>query len=207
MAAAVNFFADDYHIQNLNGSGLGFYGSNFGYSVGVGEYQDTTFITDGTGSVEGQQLNNVKWMHPSSGSINGASPVNLNQIPNYLSTLNIRFTNDTAVQIDTCRLYIYDRTDKNNPASGVLTKVSQAIHPDEVQNANGSGDTTWVSNPGSGTIMLLAQSPGSSGHYAGDGVSSTRPDTQHDQYVNLSASPNNIGSKTLYGLYYSCSYF
>jgi hypothetical protein len=207
MAAAVNFFADDYHIQNLNGSGLGFYGSNFGYSVGVGEYQDTTFITDGTGSVEGQQLNNIKWAHPASGSINGASEVNLNQIPNYLATLNIRFTNDTAVQIDTCRLYIYDRTNKDNPASGVTTKVAEIIHPDIVQNANGSGDTTWITNPGSGTIMTLAQSPGMSGMYAGGGASSVRPDTQHDLYLAISQSPDSIGSKTLNGLYFSVSYF
>ena len=48
--ATINFYSGNLHVNNLSGSGLGFYGGGFGYSVQVGAYQDTTFITNGTGT-------------------------------------------------------------------------------------------------------------------------------------------------------------
>lgn len=204
--ANITFYADSYGILNMNGSGLGFYGSSFGSSVAVGSYQDTTFITDANGTVQNEQVNNVKWMHPSSGSINGAAPVSLLSIPNYLATLNISFSHGTAVQVQNWRVYAYDRTSYNNLPSGVTTKIAELIHPDTVQNPNGSGDSTWVTNPGTGVIMYVAQSPGESGVYAADGATSTRADTRHDVYLAISQSPDSIGSKVLNGLYVSLEY-
>lgn len=203
--ASISFYADTLGL-NLNGSGLGFYGTSFGSSVGVGSYQDTTFITDGNGTIQGEQVNNIKWTHPGSGSINGAASVALTAIPNYLATLNIRFEHASAVQIQNVRLYIYDRTNINNMASGVTTKVAELIHPDTVQNNNGSGDSTWITNPGSGTTMNLSQSPGMSGFYAAGGSTSVRPDTRHDLYLGISQSPDSIGSKSLNGLFVSLEY-
>lgn len=215
--AEINFFADDNGITNLNGSGLGFYGEEFGDSVDVGEYQDSTFITDANGLVEGPQVNNIKYTHPSSGSINGLDSVALNQIPNQLATLHIRFTHTTAVRTQNAKLRIYDRSSINNVASGVATKIAEIIHTDTVQNANGSGDTTWIgssSNPqtgtntvgGSGLVVDLADSPGSGGHYAAGGSVSTHESTRHDWFVAISATPLSIGSKTQYGLYVELEY-
>jgi|10_taG_2_1085330.scaffolds.fasta_scaffold11194_3 hypothetical protein len=201
--ATISFHADDNGITNLNGSGLGFYGSSFGSSVEVGSYQTSTFITDANGTIQGPQVNDNKWKHPGSGSINGLGSVALTQITNALATLNVRFSHTSAVKTQNSKLRIFDRTNINNPASGVTTKVAEIIHPDVVQNNNGSGDTTWNTPTGSAVIMDLVASPGMSGQRPNG--SDTTAD-RHDYYVAISASPDSIGSKNLYGLYVELEY-
>ncbi len=212
MAAAINFYAGGFTfpINNLTGSGLGFFGSGgFGQSVNVGSYQDTTFITDGNGVSQGPQVNNVKWIHPGSGQVTGATNLVLASIPNYQSTLNIRLTNATAVRTQFAQLYIYDRTSINNAPTGVTCAVAHIIHPDTVQNVNGSGDTAWQFPSGSSYVPSsnfvngVAFSPGASGLSPNGG--STTSDT-HDWYYAIAASPNSIGSKNLFGLYFSTQY-
>lgn len=204
--ASIDFFADNFGVQNLNGSGLGFFGTGFGRSVAVGEWQGTTFITDGNGTTEGAQVNNIKWAHPNSGSINGAAEVVLTAIPNYLATLNVRFTHSSDVQTQNCKLRIYDRSSINNAPSGVTCKVAELIHPDTVQNDNGSGDTSWLTPVGSAVVMDLAPSPGLSGIYAGNGSNSTVTSTRHDHYLAITASPDSIGSKNQFALYVEMEY-
>lgn len=201
--ASIDFYANSI---NLNGSGLGFYGNGFGVSVNVGSYQDTTFITNSNGTSQGAQVNNIKYMNTASGIINSASSgVWLNQIPNNLSTLNIRFTHSSNVKVQNTKVYIYDRSNINNDPSGVTQKAAEVIHPDLVQNGNGSGDTTWQTVHGSAIILSLAPSPGPSGIYAGNGSNSLLSTNWHDWYVALSASPDSIGSK-LYALYCTTEY-
>jgi hypothetical protein len=202
--AQISFYVDNFHLLNTGGSGIGFYSSAFGGSVGVGNYQDTTFITDSNGSVQGEQINNIKWTHPNSGSINGATSVELTKIPNYLSTLNVRFTHSTTVNTQNVKLRIYDRSSINNNPSGVTCKVAELIHPDTVQNNNGSGDTSWLTPRGSSVVVDLAQSPGLSGIYAGGGSAGVSA-TQHDWYVAISPSPDSVGSK-LFALYVELEY-
>lgn len=202
--ATLSFFAD---TINLNGSGLGFYGGGFGQSVDVGSYQSTTFITNSAGTAQGAQANNIKYVNTASGIIGSAtSGVWLTQIPNYLATLRVQFSHSSAVKCQNVVARIYDRSNINNPASGVTTKVAEIIHPDTVQNNNGSGDTTWLTPAGSAVTISLAPSPGISGLYAGNGSNSTRSDTLHDWYIALSASPDSIGSKSQYGFYISLEY-
>lgn len=206
--ASLSFYATNQAsstINNLAGSGVGFYGGGFGYSVEVGSYQDSTFITDSAGTIQGPQINNIKWMNAASGIINGASSgVALTAIPNSLATLNIRFTNATAVNTQNAKLRIYDRTSINNPASGVTCKVAQLIHPGATQINTGSGDTTWNTPAGSGVVVDLVSSPGLSG-LRPSGASSA--DTTHDYYVAISASPDSIGSKTQFALYCELEYY
>ena len=209
--ASVDFYAGEFAIQALAGSGLGFYGSTFAASVNVGEYQDTTYITNGAGTSQGPQVNNIKWLNAQSGIVNSASSgIGLININNYLATLNIRFTHGSAVQIQNAKVRIYDRSNINNPASGVTTKIAELINPAVSQLIAGSGDTTWTTitsaNGGSGTILTCANSPGMSGLYAGNGSNSVRTDTRHDIYLAISQSPDSVGSKTLNGLYFSCEY-
>lgn len=205
--ADISFFADTFGVQNLGGSGIGFYGAGFGSSVEVGEYQETTFITNSNGTAQGPQINNITWTHANSGEINGAglSKV-LTAIPNYLATLNIRFTHGSAVRTQNAKLRIYDRSNINNAPSGVTCKVAELIHPDTVQNNNGSGDTSWATPQGSSVVMSFADSPGLSGEYAGNGTGSTVNSTRHDFYAAISASPDSIGSKTQFGLYFELEY-
>lgn len=211
--AAINFYINtggaDYDIE-LGPSGLGFYGdAGFGASVPVGTYQGRTFVTDGNGVSQGPEAQNVKWQNAGSGILGQTgSGIGLQAIPNYQATLNIRFSHDSAVQTQSAEMRIYDRSDINEGAVGVTTKAAEIIHPNVTQGPTGSGDSQWITPAGSGTTLSLANSPGRSGEWAGDGVSvvSSRPDLIHDWYVALSASPDSIGSKTSYGLYVSLEY-
>jgi hypothetical protein len=209
MVAAINFFADTFGITNLNGSGLGFFGGGFGQSVNVGEYQKVTFITNSAGTAQGPQVNNIQYIAGfggKSGIVGSAtSGILLTQIPNYLATLNIRFTNDIAVKTQNVKMRIYDRVSIDSAPSGVLSQVAELIHTDTIQNNNGSGNSVWSSLGGSGVVLTLAQSPGASGAFAGNGTTSTYADVRHDNYVAISQSPSTIGSK-LSAVYISLEY-
>lgn len=214
--AQIDFLAGggSYSIANLSGSGLGFYGGGFGYSVEVAAFQDTTFITNSAGTAQGPQVNNVKYLNIGSGIINSASSgVPLTAVPNALSTLNIRFTHSSAVKTQNAVFHIFDRSNINNPASGVTTRVAEIIHPDPVQNNNGSGDSVWIgvtTNPltgsatvgGSGITVSMVNSPGVSGLSPNGSNTSA---TQHDWYLAISSSPDSVGSK-LYAGYFLCEY-
>lgn len=210
--ASISFLAGGYGfgISNLNNSGLGFFGAGgFGQSVAVNAWQGTTWITDGNGINMGPQVNNVQYVHPNSGAVQGGTIVNLQNIPNYQSTLNIRFNNSTPVRTQNGKVYIYDRVSTSNDPSGVTCMCAAVIHPDTVQNANGSGTLVWQWTHGTGYIDMshlnngTAFSPGTSGQGINGGATT---DTQHDFYLNISASPNSIGSKTYFGLLASVEY-
>lgn len=213
MSAQISFLSTggSFPINNLSGSGLGFFGpGGFGTSVPVGSYSSTTFITNGNGTTQGPQINNVSYVHPISGQVNGSTILNVLNIPNYQGTLNIHFTNSTPVTTNNGYLYIYDRVNLNNAASGVTCACLSLIHPDSSQLTTGSGSAYWEFPSASSVCYLSkynngnAYSPGQSGY----GVSGANTvDGVHDFYVALSASPNSVGSKTLFGLYVSINYF
>lgn len=198
-------------INNLSGSGLGFYGTSFGQSVNVGSWQGSTYITNSAGSALGPQVANVKFAHNSSGIVgSNTDPTNLLAIPNYQATLNIRFTHGSVVATQNQQLRIYDRVSIAKAASGVSTKVAETAHPGPTQVQTGSGSATWVhfsGHPASAAqVMNFAPSPGISGLYNVGGSVNNRADGQHDWYVSLSASPDTIGSKSQYALYFSCEF-
>lgn len=197
--ATISFHAgENFTIQNLGGSGLGFYGAGgFGTSVGVGEYNDTVFITNSNGTVQGPQVDCIKYLNSASGTINSSvSGQLLTKIPNYFAQLNVRFEHTSAVTTQNVKFRVYDRTSINNNPSGVTCKVAELIHPDTVQNNNGSGDSTWTTVYGSGSVLDLVASPGLSGERPnGASTSSTR----HDWFLAITASPDSVGSKLFAG--------
>ena len=184
---------NQFTINNLAGSGIGMYSSGFGNSVAVGAYQDTSFITDSTGTIQGAQINNVKYLNPASGILNSASSgVSLLSIPNYLSTFMAEFQHSSAVRLQNTKVYVYDRVNINNSPSGAIFKVAEIIHPSITQLGSiGSGSQVWQSPAGS-SYMTLTPSPGTSGLYP-NGPSTT--DTLHRHHFAISGSPNTIGSK------------
>ncbi len=206
--ADISFFIYDNPQWNIDllGSGLGFYGSGFGTSVPVGSYQDTTYCTDSNGTLQGPQANNVKWRHANSGEVAGSVVLDLQKIPNYQATLNIRFTHASSVEVQNVEARIYDRSNINTGAVGVQTKMAELIHISTSQANTGSGDSAWITPVGSSVVVPLAQCPGASGWWAASGTTSTHSDTRHDWYAALSASPTSIGSKTEFGLYVSLEY-
>lgn len=205
MAAAINFFAgQNFAINNISGSGLGFYGdAGFAASVSVGAYQGRTYITDSNGTSQGAEVANVKYLSAPSGILGQTSSgLPLICIPNYQATLNIRFTNDSAVKTQNVSVRFYDRVSINNDPSGVTVKCAEIRHPALLQSATGSGDTTWVTPRGSAVTMTLVASPGVSGERPA-GANTTA--TQHDHYLAISCSPDTIGSK-LFAVYASLEY-
>lgn len=205
MAALISFYAGEGNsIANLSSSGIGFYGDGgFGYSIPIGSYNGRSFITDSTGTSQGAEIDNCKYQS-TSGVIVGqtGSGITLLSLPNYLATLNVRFTNSSAVKVQNAKAYGYDRYSKNNNPSGVTLYAAQIIHPSIVQTATGSGDSLWVNIKGSGTTLGLAASPGTSG-LSPNGPNTS--DTQHDWYLALTASPTSVGAKE-FGLYVELEY-
>lgn len=222
--ASIDFYAA---ANTIATSGLGFFGGSFGQAVEINKFQDTTYITDSAGTVQGAAVNNIKYLADTTGFAPSIVPATgIHRIPNAKATLNIRFTHSSTVRTQNAKLRIYDRTNKDYPASGVITRIAELLHTSASYDVEGSGDTTWYGsatgagspNPstrlaagtntvgGSGIIVPLAQSPGPSGHYAGNGSANTGQYTQHDWYVAITASPDSIGSKTQYGLYVELEY-
>jgi len=229
------------HTQN---SGIGFYGSSFGVSVPIGQVQSTTFVTDANGVAQGVPLNNTQYANDNDnrnqapGKViaadNGTSPLSLNNLPNYLCPLNVRFTHTESVRVQNCKLRIFDRTDINNHASGVVTYVYEARHPLVLTSAEnlshkapGRASDTWVvfdpalamadmaftNSPGTSGLNTLSTDTSLDSYYAANGISSTayklgsaHRSLRHDWYVALSSEPITIGSKTQYGLYFSVEY-
>lgn len=245
MPASLQFYAnisdpnlDEQLIDHANGFGLGFYGLAHGLSVPVGSVQNTTFVTDDTGVDNILQCHNTSMETIGDSStagtvkVDGANAIPLNQLPNYLCPLNIRFTNDDAVRVQNCKLRIFDRDNPENAASGVTTYVFEARHPNTATsfdnlNFRARVNNTWVEfGENIDTIdgqqitgaleMGLTPSPGTNGENSNTdldldlGATSTEgvehASTQHDWYLALSAEPDTIGSKTQYGLFFTLEY-
>lgn len=153
-------------LETFSGSGLGFFGATAGSSVQIGSYQDSTYVSNGDGSVTKDQTNNIKYVgtaFPSGactvdnvGSAYG--PVGLSGVPSFHSTLGIRFGHTTAVKVQNAQLRIYDRNNINYPASGVNTKVAEIVNfngsswtsqgsTGVSSSAVGSGDAFWWGEP------------------------------------------------------------
>ena len=200
----------EFSINAVSGSGLGFYGNGFGTSVQVNNFQERTFVTNSSGVSQGPEARNVKYIAAASAILGqetpgSSTPINVTGIPNYLSTLNIRFTHPTTqVRTQNAKMIIYDRSSIANKASGVSTYAYEVIHPDPSQSVAGSGSGSWTNVTETGTFLTLRNSPGTSGLNAVGNT--TGSGLRHDWYVALSASPTGIGSKTQYGLYVSLEY-
>ena len=212
--ATVTFYANEgigainSGVQNMNGSGLGFFGAGGAYSsVRINEYQDRTFVSNANGTTVGAEIDNVKYSNPTGAVISrgGVTDATLwiKNIPNYKSTLNIRFTDSSSVRTQNAKVQIYDRSDVSNGPVGVICQACEVVHPETSQAVEGSGSSAWVACSGSSPYLALIDSPGLSGiRESGANTYSTT----HDWYVCLSASPTGIGSHTSFGLYFSVEY-
>lgn len=174
--------------------------------------------------------------YPGSGfSHNGASAIGNSGLPNYYAPLKIQFTHTTGVRVQNCKLRIFDRNDITRHASGVTTKVYEVRHPhpQPVHNV-GSGTLThrgitdfgWTEfDPADPEVadLTFTASPGLSGLNTSaaetlpsgldDGTinwltneGAAHVSNTHDWFVALSASPDSIGSKTDFGLYFTLEY-
>lgn len=137
-----------YNTNTLGGSGLGFYGASFGSSVQIGSYQSKTFITNSNGTINGGNAYNVKYTAAASGYPDTmTSGIPLARINGHHRTLDINFDHSSEVNVQNAQLRIYDRSNINNPASGVNTKVIEMV------NFNGQTYANWLSTPGDANVV------------------------------------------------------
>ncbi len=248
--AEIKFYAN-INVDNSNkliahelGSGLGFYGADYGVSVPIGSRQDSTWITNSTGTEASHQLklHNNKFLTAgvaagATGTVSAnGSTLDLDNLPNYLAPLNIRFTHTEEVRVQNCKLRIFDRNNVSNHASGVITYVFEARHPSDTvteTNLDHRGVTDgdyWTefdsADSASPADMVFTDSPGISGFSSSNADSDVsdqskwnsvsdipsplegalHSSTQHDWYTAISAEPVTIGSKTDFGLYFTLEY-
>lgn len=187
-------------LYGLSTSGIGFYGADgFGYAVSVGEYNSTTYITNSNGTNQGPVCDNIKYSHPNSGVYSTGITANLRAIPNTFATINVRLVDSTSIQTQNTRLYIYDRSNRDSGPSGVTCKIAELIHPWASPAPTGSGSVSWVNGNGSSSYLTLSNSPGLSGFSAGAA-------SQHDWYIAMTASPDSVGSKTQFGMWFQTEF-
>lgn len=229
---SIKFYATEYNSSSLGGtiipheagSGLGFYGAGYGVSVPIGGRQDTTWLTNSNGTAtERIQLNNSKYAGTNLVSLNGASAIAVDRVPNNKCPLNIRFEHDEPVRVQNVKARSFNRNDIAQHASGVSTFLYEARHPstnqalDDLQ-FKGRNEATWYEFDPAEPMsdMPMTNSPGVSGCNSDTnetnpalGYTTTQgPDhvsRRHDWYVAMSVEPHTIGSK-LFGLYFSCEY-
>ncbi len=201
------------YVCNANGTASGVQCSNTKYDVANEEFP-------GSGTVLGAAT-----AIGNSGVPNYQAPLNI----------RFEHDDPQGVRVQNCRLRIFDRNDINNHASGVTTQVYEVRHPNPVQDAGQTAlelrgvteEHAWVEYdpaeaPAQPQDMVFTAGPGPSGlnttasdplsEFAGpyrNWVSQSGTacrSTRHDWYVALSASPQEIGSKTNYGLYFTLEY-
>ena len=222
-------------INHTSGSGIGFFGGGFGISVPVSQYQGSSYVTNSNGTSSGVKINNTKYLSVSGIEHNGSTvAAGTSGVPNYYAPLNVRFEHSEAVRVQNCKLRIFDRNDITKHASGVTTQVMEVRHPHPTAVHNtgseslayrGSDHFGWTSYdaPEAMADLAFTASPGMSGLNtsaaevlpadAGDGYrnwltqeGAAHQSTRHDWYIAISASPDSIGSKTDYGLYFTLEY-
>ncbi len=189
----------DMHIAETDvkidtGEALGFFGPDgFADPLSLGEFNGRTFVTNPSGSTSFEECDNCKRVSTSGVVIGQTGPgINLVNLPNYLATINLRFTHPQSVLIQNARLIAFDGTDITNSPSGIDVYGAEIIHTSRFQTNTGTGDSLWTKMQGSGVQLNLVDSPGTSG-LSPLGPATT--DIRHDWYVALSVSPSVPGDK------------
>ena len=176
---------------------IGFYGSAFGQSVRVGEYQDSTEVTDANGAAESGSLKNNKYISSTEVKVDAGSNENISGMACNDVTLMIQFDNTSAVQLQNTSFRAYDRVSIANPQSGVTVQAYEAASSASGSlsgndtAANAFGDTTWTQISGATALSLIEQSGSATTHY---------------HYIGMAGSPTQIGQKTDLGYYYETEF-
>jgi len=193
--AALSIHIAETDVNIGTGEALGFFGPDgFGDPIVIGEYNGRTFITTPSGTSEYEECDNCKYLS-SSGVIVGqtGNGIHLQQLPNYLATINIRFTHTSDVLVQNASMTVYEDADLLDTPDGLTVYAAEIIHTSKIQDGTGTGDSAWIEMQGSSQTLTLVDSPGTSG------LSPSGPATQddrHDWYVAMTLTPTTPGDKT-----------
>lgn len=202
--SSINMYIAESDVKIDVGEALGFFGPDgFGDPLSLNEFNGRTFATTTSGVTAYEECDNCK-KTSTSGVIIGQTGdgINLINLPNYLATINLRFTHAQSVLVQNASLIAFDGSDITNAPTGLNVYGAETIHTSRLQTDTGTGDSTWTQLQGSGQSLGLVDSPGTSGiSPLGPATTSTR----HDWYVPLSVSPTTPSSKQ-FGFYAQLEY-
>lgn len=196
MATTLRWFAGDGSPEILPAAsgGLntcGFYGGSFGFSIRVGEFNETSYRTTEDGQTDGGALPNLRWANATGAYVAGeVTATELLEVNNDEATLKIRLNVDSATATQNTELRTYDKDDIDNPPSGVTVYAAEIRK--ESPSVRGSGDSAWTEIYGSGSVLTFDNR--------------TLPATQHDYFVGLTASPDSVGEKTQFAFYFETEF-
>lgn len=175
------------------GNRIGFCGGTFGSSVGVNEWQDTTWVTNDTMTVNYGQINNNKYISSTEVDTNSSGTKTLvsGAVPLDECTLRISFTEDGGnTQTSSTRFYAYDGTTPTTAPPGVKTVGF------EVDTASGGGSPLNInkdSDAGGSLAWNAANGIGGSSNKLQ--LASESSIATHLWYLGVSASPSTVGLK------------
>lgn len=166
---------------------LGFFGSAFGFSIRVGEYNNTSARTTSNGTSNGGALPNLRFASTSGAFVAGELvATELLEVDNVEATLKILLTTDSAIKTQNASFRAFDRSNINSNPSGVTIRAAEILK--HMTLVRGSGDANWTAIAGSGSVLSLADQ-------------TTNDFTTHTWYIGLTATPTSIGEKTNIGFY------
>jgi hypothetical protein len=198
MATTITWYGGDGANQILPANSgdndtLGFFGSNFGFSIRVGEYNNTNYVTNDNGTTNYGQCPNLRYYNTSGAYVSSElTPTELLNVDQTEATLRIRLTTDSAVRTQNTSFRAFDRISINNNPSGVTVYAAE-IRKHSVS-IRGSGDTNWTQIYGSGSTLSL------------DSRILETASTTQNFYVGLTVSPTSIGEKTNLGFYFETEF-
>jgi hypothetical protein len=177
--------------ESGNNDTLGFFGANFGYSIRVGEFNQTCFATDDNGTTNFGQVPNLKYANATGAYVaSELTATELLEVNQDEATLRIRLVNSTAVQTRNTSFRAFDRANINNNPSGVTIYSAEILKASV--GVRGSGDSAWTQIYGSGSTLSMDN------HLYGSGT--------HSWYLGLTATPTSIGQKTQIGFYFETEF-
>lgn len=169
---------------------LGSFGAGFGFSIRVGEYNNTNYVTNDNGTTNYGQCPNLRYANVSGAYVASETvATELLQVDNSESTLRIRLNTDTSVATQNAAFRAFDRSNINNNPSGVVVYAAEINKPGALR---GSGDSHWLQVYGSGSTLSLDNQAFVTG--------------VHDWYIGVTVSPTSIGQKTNLAYYFETEF-
>lgn len=180
---------------------VGFFGAGgpqgVPFAVIVDKYQDSTYVTNTSGVnmgvapfglLESGRLNNTKFEEDGLANVNGVGGVELSGIPQLSGTLLIRFEPSGSIAVRTQNVLL--RTVILNSASGIddLTGVVVGV---KMQGFEPGADNAWTQTAGLGALDNRIFF-----------VDHNDADLVHDFFVSLSASPEAVGQRNDFGMFF-----
>ncbi len=196
MATVITWFGGDGANEILPAESgandtLGFFGAGFGFSIRVGEFNNTCFSTNDNGTTNFGQVPNLRFANTSGAFVASETVASeLLEVDNTEATLRIRMTTDSNVTTQNGAFRAFDRVSIDNNPSGVTISAIEINKPSPI--VRGSGDTFWTTIAGSGATLTFDNQLFASG--------------AHEWYVGVTVTPTSIGEKTNLGFYFETEF-